>query len=107
MPAARRVFAAGAAVAVTPLLLAACGGSNNYNTDMSSLARAVEHASHGRLVRVTCAGVVPYERQKQIKARSHIKSEYRYHCHGETTGPGAPQAVNKVIRVSLNGKHWH
>jgi len=106
MPPARRGSAAVAALAAVPLLLAACGATTDYNTDMSALAGAVEHASQGRLVRVTCAGEVPYERQKQIKARIHRNTEYRYFCHGETTGAGAPQAVTKVIRVSPDGEHW-
>ena len=105
MPGPRRAIEAGGALAAV-LLVAACG-STNYNTDLAALAGAVEHASHGSVTRVTCAGVVPYERQKQIKARSHYKGEYRYLCHGETTGPGAPNAVTKVIRVSVDGKHWH
>jgi hypothetical protein len=104
MPGPRRAIVAGGALAAV-LLVTACG-STNYNTDLAALAGAVEHASHGSLTRLTCAGVVPYQRQKQIKARSHYKGEYRYFCHGETTGPGAPKAVTKVIRVSLDGKHW-
>ena len=91
------------------LALAGCGGSTDYNTDMSGLASAVEGASHGHVVRVKCAGTIPYERQKKLKERIHAKSgEYRYYCKGETAGePGAPKQVTKVVRVTPNGKIWH
>ncbi len=105
MPGPRSAIVAGGALGAVLPLLAACGATN-YNTDLGALAGAVEHASGGHLVRVVCAGTVPYERQKQIKASSHFKGEYRYTCRGETSGSGAPRAVAKIIRVSLDGKHW-
>ena len=108
MPGPRGAIAASALLAAV-LTLAACGGSTNYNTDMGALASAVEKASHGHVVRVKCAGTIPYERQKKLKERIHAKNhEYRYYCKGETAGePGAPREVTKVIRVSPNGKSWH
>jgi len=106
MPPARSATAAGGLVAVL-LLLASCG-STNYNTDLGALASAVERASHGHVVRLTCAGEIPYQLQKKVKERIHSKShEYRYYCKGETTGAtGPPQQVTKVIRVTPNGERW-
>lgn len=108
MPRPRGAIAASGLLAAV-LVLAGCGGSTDYNTDMGALASAVEKASHGHVVRLKCAGTIPYERQKKLKEQIHAKrDEYRYYCKGETAGePGAPRHVTKVIRVSSNGKSWH
>ena len=108
MPGPRRAIAAGGALGALLVLLAACGTTTTtYNSDLGALASAVEGASKGQLVRVKCAGTIPYERQKKFKEKEGSTADYRYYCKGETTGSGARKAVTKVIRVSLDGKHWH
>ncbi len=92
------------------LLLSGCGSSTtNYNTDLGSLASAVEKANHGHFAYARCSGEVSYEKQKKVKQELHTENpEYRYYCKGETTGAGGtPKIVTKVIRVSPNGKRWH
>jgi len=107
MPGPRRAIGAGGALGAILVLLAACG-TTNYNRDMGALAGAVEGASKGHFLRVRCAGVIPYERQKKFKQKIHSTAEYRYYCKGETAGlSGSPKALTKVIRVSSDGKHWH
>ncbi|HTY97991.1 MAG TPA: hypothetical protein VMB91_13185 [Solirubrobacteraceae bacterium] len=109
MPGLRGTIATSGLLAGAVLLLAACGGSTDYNTDLTALASAVEKASHGHVVQVKCAGTIPYERQKKFKESIHAKStEYRYYCKGQIAGEaGAPKQVTKVIRVTSDGKHWH
>ena len=106
MPGPRRAIAAGGALGALLVLLAACG-STNYNSDLGALASAVEGTSKGQLVHVKCAGTIPYGRQKKFKEKEGSTADYRYYCKGETAGSGAPKSVTKVIRVSLDGKHWH
>ena len=107
MPGPRRTIGAGAALAAILVLVSACG-TTNYNTELGALAGAVEHSAKGHFVNVKCAGVIPYEHQQQLKKRLHSKAEYRYFCKGETAAlPGSAKALTKVIRVSLDGRHWH
>jgi hypothetical protein len=106
----RSTTSAATTLTVTALLLCSCGSTTtNYNTDLGSLAKAVEMANPGHFVYARCAGEVSYEQQKRLKAQIHVKKpEYRYYCKGETTGPGGtPKIVTKVIRVSPNGELWH
>jgi hypothetical protein len=106
----RSTTTAATTLAVAALLLSGCGSTRtNYNTDLKSLASAVEKANHGHFMYVTCAGELSYQRQKKLKEQLHVKKpEYRYYCKGETTTPGGtPKIVAKVIRVSPNGKLWH
>ena len=107
MPDPRRSIRAGVALGAMLVLLSACG-TTNYNSDLAGLAGAVEHASKGHFVRVKCAGTIPYERQRKFKEEIHSKAEYRYYCKGETAAlAGSPKALTKVIRVALDGRHWH
>jgi hypothetical protein len=86
--------------------LAACG-STNYNTELGALASAVQGAEHGHLVHVKCVGEIPYQRQKELKARLHRNTYYRYRCTGETSGHPGSVSVTRIIRVSPNGKVWY
>lgn len=107
MPGPQRSIGAGIALGAMLVLLSACG-TTNYNSDLGALAGAVEHASNGHFVRVKCVGTISYGRQKKFKEQIHSKAEYRYYCKGETAAPaGSPKALTKVIRVALDGKHWH
>ncbi len=107
MPDPRRSIGARVALGAVLVLLSACG-TTNYNSDLGALAGAVEHASNGHFVRVKCVGTISYARQKKFKEKIHSKAEYRYYCKGETAALSAsPKALMKVIRVSLDGKHWH